>query len=351
MKHPIAVALALIVVACCAVAVTAITVIRGELTRSVTLPGKTVVEILPGENSRKIASRLREAGLIGSERIFRWAALWRRADRAIRFGRHEFQGTVSVATILEELARAPKPILRVTIPEGLTLREIGALLEAAGAVHADTYKAVACSQELRRLVDSPPAASCGEGYLFPDTYDLVPGMSAGDIVDLQSKRFRQVADPLIASAGSDKASPLSTAPFGREWQPVAAIVTLASIVEKETAVAGERPHIAAVFYNRLRAGMPLQTDPTVIYGVIDSGLPWNGNLTRAHLETATPYNTYMRRGLPPGPICNPGRASIAAALHPAASGDLYFVARGDGSHEFNRDLASHNRAVRRYQLH
>ena len=338
-------------VALAAAAVTAATVIRREITRSIDLQGKVAVEVMPGESSRRIAARLREAGLIESERIFRWAATWQRADRSIKFGRHEFQGRVSIASILEELARAPKPILRVTIPEGRTLREVAGLLAASGAVDAPTYLAVACSPELRGLVASPPGASCGEGYLFPDTYDLVPGMSAGEIVDLQAKRFREVTDPLFVAAAADPASPLAADPFGREWTREAAIVTLASIVEKETAVPAERPHIASVFYNRLRIGMPLQTDPTVIYGVIDSGALWDGNLTRAQLETATPYNTYMRRGLPPGPICNPGRESILAALHPDSTQDLYFVARGDGSHEFNRDLASHNRAVRRYQLH
>ena len=234
----------------------------------------------------------------------------------------------------------------MTVPEGLTIRDIAVLMEAAGAASAESYRAVACSEELRRLVGAPDSARCAEGYLFPDTYDLVPGMSPGNIVDLQVRRFREVALPLLEAPA---AAPVDSLPAGPS-RP-AALLTLASIVEKETAQASERPRIASVFYNRLRAGMLLQTDPTVIYGVIDSGAPWDGNLTRAHLTTATPFNTYLAKGLPPSPICNPGRASIEAVLHPSPGADLYFVARGDGSHEFNADLASHNRAVRRFQIH
>jgi len=344
MKRRILLVLVLLVLACSAAAVTAIAVIRGEIHRTVDLSGTVTVEVMPGQSLRSVAGGLRDAGLIGSERVFLGMAYWNGVDRAIKHGRHEFEGRVTLASVLEELARPPKPILRVTIPEGLTLREIGELLEEAGAVPADGYRAVACSEEFRRLVDAPAEAACAEGYLFPDTYDLVPGMSPGKVADLQAARFREVVDPLMASAPGtpETAGP----PEGR----LARLLTLASIVEKETGQASERPLIAAVFFNRLRLGMPLQTDPTVIYGVIASGLPWDGNLTRAHLTTATPYNTYMRKGLPPGPICNPGVASLEAVLRPAATRDLYFVARGDGSHEFSANLVDHNRAVRRYQM-
>ncbi|MFN2425394.1 MAG: endolytic transglycosylase MltG [Candidatus Binatia bacterium] len=346
MKRRILLVLALVVLAGLVTAVTVIAVIRGEIDRTIDVPGTTMVEVSPGQSLHLVAARLREAGLIGSERVFLTAAWWKGVDRAIKHGRHEFHGNVSLATILEELSRAPRPILRVTIPEGLTLREIGTLLEFSGAVSAESYAAVACSEEFRRLVDAPPEAQCAEGYLFPDTYDLVPGMSPGKVVDLQARRFRDVVDPLLAEAGPEAAPELNTAPDGR----VGRLLTLASIVEKETGQAAERPRIASVFYNRLRIGMPLQTDPTVIYGVIDSGMPWDGNLTRVHLKTPTPYNTYTRKGLPPAPICNPGRASLEAVLRPATGSDLYFVARGDGSHEFSRNLTDHNRAVRRYQL-
>lgn len=347
MMRRLLLALAALGIAATAAAVTAIVVIKGELGRRIEVGAPRTIEIRPGESLRSVAAELREAGLIRNERIFLGVALWKDVDRSIRHGRHEFEGTVTLESVLEELARTPKPILRVTIPEGFTVREIATLLEAVGAMPAASYLAVACSAELLRLVGAPDGVACAEGYLFPDTYDLVPGMSPGELVDLQVRRFRQVVEPLVAAAAGDpefeqRAGP----PEGR----LARLLTLASIVEKETGLAAERPRIASVFFNRLRAGMPLQTDPTVIYGVIASGEPWDGNLTRTHLTTATPYNTYMRKGLPPGPICNPGRASIEAVLEPLETGDLYFVARRDGSHEFSTNLADHNRAVRRWQL-
>ncbi len=347
MKRRIFLFLAFLVVAGFAAAVTAITVIRGELARTTALAATTVVEIRPGQSLRATAKQLREAGLIGSERVFLWMAFWKRADRSVKHGRHEFDGTVTLESVLEELGQPPRPMLRVTIPEGYSLREIASTLEAAGAVSAASYTAVACSAELLRLVAAPEGVACAEGYLFPDTYDLVPGMSPGKIIDLQTRRYREVVGGLLEGEAAD---PARAGKRAAEVDNPAKLLTLASIVEKETGLASERPRIAAVFYNRLRIGMPLQTDPTVIYGVIAAGLPWDGNLTRAHLQTPSPWNTYMRKGLPPGPICNPGLASVRAVLDPSADRDLYFVARGDGSHEFSANLADHNKAVRRYQL-
>jgi UPF0755 protein len=346
-KRRILLFLAFLVVAGFATAVTAIAVIKGELERKTELTTRTVVEIPPGQRLRTTARQLREAGLIGNEQVFLAAAWWKRADRNVKHGRHEFEGTVSLASVLEELSRPPKPMMRVTIPEGYSLREIAAALEKTGAVSAASYTAVACSEELRRLVDAPDGAPCAEGYLFPDTYDLVPGMSPGRIIDLQTRRYREVVGGLLESQVAD---PAQAGKRAAEVDTPARLLTLASIVEKETGLASERPRIASVFYNRLRVGMPLQTDPTVIYGVIAAGLPWDGNLTRAHLQTPSPWNTYMRKGLPPGPICNPGLASIRAVLEPDETRDLYFVARGDGSHEFSGSLVDHNKAVRRYQL-
>lgn len=346
MKRPILLVLLVLLFTAAAAAGTAVYVVRAQRGRSVRLPAPVTVEIQPGQSLRKTAARLREAGLIGSERIFLAMAWWKQADRSVKHGRHEFRDTVTPASVLEELTRMPKSILRVTVPEGLTIRDIAALMEQAGAASAESYRAVACSEELLRLVAAPETAHCAEGFLFPDTYDLVPGISPGDIINLQVRRFREVAAPLLDSKPEAAADALPD-----EIPRQAALLTLASIVEKETAQTSERQHIASVFYNRLKTGMLLQTDPTVIYGVIDSGQPWDGNLTRAQINTDTPFNTYTRRGLPPSPICNPGRASIEAVLHPAVAGDLYFVARGDGSHEFNADLPSHNRAVKRFQLH
>jgi UPF0755 protein len=336
-----------LVVGGAAVAVGAFTIVRQELARTIDVGAPRAIDIRPGQSLTAIARQLREAGLIADERIFLARAWWKGADRSVKHGRHEIEGKVSLDEVLEELTRPPKPILRVTIPEGRTLREIAGMLEAVGATSASSYLAVACSEELLRMVGAPGGTSCAEGYLFPDTYDLVPGMSPGRIIDQQTKRFREVVGARLETAAADPDRRQKT---GADLDHPSELLTLASIVEKETGLASERPRIASVFYNRLRTGMPLQTDPTVIYGVIDSGLPWDGNLTRAHLETPNPYNTYMRRGLPPGPICNPGLASVEAVIAPAQGHELYFVARGDGSHEFSATLVDHNRAVRRYQL-
>ncbi|MBI5504092.1 MAG: endolytic transglycosylase MltG [Deltaproteobacteria bacterium] len=310
-----------------------------------------MLDVAPGETPAQIARRLEEAGIVRSARLLLALARWRGADRAFRFGRHEFEGSLSAGDVLRELERTPKPVLRVTIPEGLTWREIGALLEAAGATSAADYQAAVCSEDFLREAGALKTANCAEGFLFPDTYDLVPGMSARRIAQIQLRRFRAVAAPLAAALGPTAHEPTGRGDAQDSPARLSRALTIASIIEKETAVVAERQLVAAVIYNRLRLGMPLQVDPTVIYGVIASGRPWDGNLTRGHLETPTPYNTYLRRERPPGPICNPGVASLRAALAPADASYLYFVARGgDGSHEFNASLADHNRAVRRFQI-
>jgi UPF0755 protein len=173
-----------------------------------------------------------------------------------------------------------------------------------------------------------------EGYLFPDTYYFPRNTPIDRIIQTMLDRFNTVFTP----AWADRARGIG---LSRHQ-----VVTLASIIEKETGAAGERPLIASVFHNRLARGMRLQSDPTVIYGIED----FDGNLTRAHLETPTPYNTYQVAGLPPGPIASPGRAALEAALFPEETDYLYFVARGDGTHQFSTRLDEHNEAVRRYQL-
>lgn len=325
--------------------------LRRELSAQVTLAQPVQLDVYPGEAADLIALRLQAAGVIRDHRLLLALARWRQVDRDFRHGRHVFEGTLGFEDVLEELIRTPKPILRVTIPEGLTFAEIGRLLEAAGAVSAADYRAAVCAPDFLTSVGASPLANCAEGYLFPDTYDLVPGMSAREIADLQSRRFREVMDPLMATGPSESAAAMLSPLGGKgETAKKGLFLTLASIVEKETAAPHERPMVAAVILNRLRLGMPLQVDPTVIYGVLAAGKPWDGNLTRRHLEDPTPYNTYTQRGLPPGPICNPGKASLEAALAPANVPYLYFVARGDGSHEFTSDLEAHNVAVRKFQI-
>ena len=219
---------------------------------------------------------------------------------------------------------------QVTVPEGLTVEQVATIFAGQGWVRRDRFLALA--RDPGFLSGLGIEVEHLEGYLFPETYTLI----------------RQETDEASVLR-------LMVAQFEREWATIRPaepgpmtrhqLVTLASIVEKETGVAEERPLIARVFLNRLQRNMRLQSDPTVIYGIPD----FTGNLTRAHLRQATPYNTYVIPALPPGPICNPGRAALEAVLRPADANALYFVSKNDGTHVFSTNLADHNRAVRTYQ--
>jgi len=232
--------------------------------------------------------------------------------------------------ILEKLARGEIITHAVTIPEGFTKVQIGDLLEQKGIIKKQEFLGLTDNREIVESYGlSGPSL---EGYLYPDTYQFGRGISAKMTVNTMVKRFEEIAAPLkerIEEVGMS----------------LEEVTTLASIVEKETGQGKERPLIAAVFLNRLKKRMRLASDPTVIYGITD----FNGNLTRKDLEEKTPYNTYVNYGLPPGPIANPGLESIKAVLYPADTDYLYFVSRNDGSHQFSKTLAEHNRAVQTYQ--
>jgi UPF0755 protein len=219
----------------------------------------------------------------------------------------------------------------VTIPEGRTAAEVFTLLEQAGLGGADVFACIASSPEW--LLRQALPATGVEGYLFPDTYAFGADASPEAILDAMTGRYRQQAAPL----GEERRRAGISEP---DW------VTLASLIERETGNAAERPLIAAVFLNRLRQGIPLQSDPTAIYERAAAG---ERRVTRADVLATSDYNTYQHRGLPPGPIANPGLAALEAALRPASVDYLYFVARNDGTHEFSRTLEEHNRAVQRYQ--
>jgi UPF0755 protein len=234
--------------------------------------------------------------------------------------------------ILHKLVTGDVMKYRITIPEGYTVRQIVLRLQELGIIEEqEEFLKLAFSAEF--------AAGLGiegksiEGYLFPDTYLLPKGVSPIEIIKTMVGKFKQVYGPDCEHRAVELAM------TDRQ------IVTLASIIEKETGVAEERPLISAVFHNRLKRGIPLCSDPTVIYGIAD----FDGNLRKKDLEQWTPYNTYLKKGLPPGPIANPGRSSLLAALYPAPVQYLYFVSRNDGSHYFSTTLREHNEAVRRYQ--
>ena len=294
---------------------------------------RAVAEILvePGDSLAAVVRKLRAQKLIANERLF---LLWARlsgVETKIHLGLYRFEAPVSSREILERLATGKGVFYKVTIPEGLTVKEIAALLAKMQIADGEKFLSEASSPEL--LATLPVPKENIEGYLFPNTYYFMPFTSEKNIVLAMSEQFRKKSWPVLE--GSNGAQGLTPHE----------LITLASIIEKESAIEAERPLISAVFHNRLKVGMPLQSDPTVIYGLKD----FQGNLTRKHLQDPSPYNTYRIAGLPPGPICNPGLSSIKAALEPAAVPYLYFVSKNDGSHQFSETLQAHNRAVRVFQ--
>lgn len=291
--------------------------------------------VSPGASSTSIARALEKKGVVEDSDLF-LAALWyRRATQRLQAGEYRFSQPASIFEVIDRLVRGDVFFLSVTIPEGLTLAETAALFEVKGLGDTRELEAVFGQTDLIDSLDSE--ASDLEGYLFPETYQLPRRPSAEDIARALVSRFKRVFN----EERREKAETLELT--ARE------LVTLASIVEKETGQADERPIIASVFWNRLRIGMPLQSDPTVIYALKKEG-NYNGNLRRSDLEMESPYNTYRHRGFPPGPIASPGLGSIDAVLNPPDTKYLYFVSKNDGSHHFSNTLREHNNAVRKYQI-
>lgn len=292
-----------------------------------------VLFVVPeGATLRRVARSLEGAGLVRSAVVFEGLARWQGAGSALRSGEYELRASDPPASILDALREGRVKMWEVSIPEGLTAVEIAARVEAAGLAGGDAFLAVVNDPASPRRygVEGPGL----EGYLFPETYHLARGLPADEVVGAMLAQFHAVFAECEAAI---RARGLSM----RE------AVTLASLVEKETGATHERPLIAGVFMNRLRLGMRLETDPSVIYGIAG----FDGNLTRAHLEDeSNPYNTYRIPALPPGPIANPGAEALRAVAQPAATDSLYFVSRNDGTHAFSRSYAEHVGNVRRYQL-
>ena len=295
-------------------------------------PREKTVLLPPGRGFAAVLAALGDAGVVSDPFRFKLLARLLGCDRRIRSGEYRFSSEMSPVEILNRLATGRVVLHALTVPEGSSLREIAALVGDAGIGDGQAFLARALSEEAAAARGIPGRTL--EGYLFPDTYYFPRDTEADRIIQTMLGRFEEMYDPTW------------TARAHRMHLTRHQVVTLASIIEKETGAAGERPVIASVFLNRLKRGMRLQTDPTVIYGIEN----FDGNLTRKHLETPTPYNTYRIDGLPPGPIASPGRASLEAVLFPEETDFLYFVAKGDGTHQFSTRLADHNEAVRRYQL-
>jgi UPF0755 protein len=349
--------LLLVVLFCASVAVGAGWAFYRLLTVPVPLSRPVTLMIEPGETAGAIAARLERLGVVRHGGALLALARYRGVDRNFRQGEHHFEGALAPDDVLDELVSHTEGALLVTIPEGRTWREIGEILEQSGVVSAAEYYAAVCDPALVAFAGAPPRANCAEGFLFPDTYDLSPTMTAAEIARLQVTRFHTVARQVLAEIPdglSNVIVPAAVTDGGPEGvlrdEPaqldlLRTGVTLASVIEKETGIADERGLVASVFHNRLRRGIRLQADPTVIYGLDISGTPWDRERLHQYLDQPGPYNSYTQWGLPPGPICNPGASALRAAFAPAESDYLYFVANGDGSHQFSRTLAEHNRAV------
>jgi UPF0755 protein len=293
--------------------------------------GSVDLSVEPGSSPREVALQVQQAGVdIQPALLYWWFRLSGQA-RQIKAGSYELERGATPREILSKLVRGEEALRSVTLVEGWNLRQVREALRTADQLKPLT--AGLAADELMLQIGMPGLAA--EGRFFPDTYTYAKGST--DVALLQ--RAARAMDKKLAAAWAQR-SPQSPLKSPEE------ALTLASIVEKETGRASDRPQIAAVFSNRLRIGMRLQTDPTVIYGL---GLQFDGNLRKADLLADTPWNTYTRTGLPPTPIAMPGRGALLAAVQPAASKAIYFVARGDGSSQFSATLDEHNRAVNKYQ--
>ena len=288
-----------------------------------------------GQAGASIARELEAEGITRDHRLF-VAALWlKKASDRLQAGEYRFTKPASTLDVIDRLASGDIYLMSVTIPEGLTVSETADHLARKGIGDADAFRAVFSRREFIASLD--PEASDLEGYLFPETYRFPRQPTPEEVARALTARFIQLFDEeRLAKAAS------------LEFD-VRDVVTLASIVEKETGRAEERPLIASVFWNRLNRRMALQSDPTIIYGLKRQGR-YDGNLRRDDLKLDFPYNTYRFPGLPPGPIASPGLAAIDAVLSPPETKYLYFVSKNDGSHYFSRTLREHTNAVQKYQV-
>ena len=291
---------------------------------------ETFVNVAPGSSVVAIGRMLETAGVVRSRYAFD-ILRWTRRGK-LQAGVYLFDHPAPVTEVYWRIARGDVFTISLTVPEGANVFDIAARVEHAGLGTRQDFMAAAASQT-GLIADLDPGAKSLEGYLFPDTYRFPPTVTAAQIVTAMVKRFRRAADELGLKVG------------------VHQVVTIASLVERETAVDAERPLVASVFLNRLAKNRPLQTDPSVIYGLELAG-KWRGTIYASDLSRDTPYNTYLHAGLPPGPVANPGMPSLRAAMDPAKTNYLYFVAAGtdaQGHALFAETLDEHNRNVAEYR--
>ena len=293
------------------------------------------VTIRQGASSSEIGRQLAAAQIVRDPRLFRTALWWTGRGRSLKAGEYRFDHAVTPLEVLDVLVRGDVYTRRLTFPEGLNIEEMAKLYEAHGFGKGSDF--VAAARNVNRIRELDEKASDLEGYLFPETYSLPRQISAARLVDLMVDRFLAVYDGKMRARAS------------AEGLTTRQAVTLASLIEKETGKPDERPIVAAVYRNRMKIGMPMQADPTVVYA-LSKAHRYDGNIRREDLSLDSPYNTYRYPGLPPGPIASPGTASLEAALMPAEAAYLYFVSRNDGSHVFAQTLDEHNANVRKFQI-
>ena len=293
------------------------------------------VQIPQGAGTTQIGQALVQAGIVKDQWTFRGALLWTRTSHLLKAGEYRFDRPMTAIDVVEKIARGDVYTRRLTFPEGLTIVEMAKLYEMRGFGEASRFVEAAGNASL--IHDLDPQATDLEGYLFPETYAIARTTPASKLVAMMVNRFRSVLTEDLRRQAEE------------QGLSIRQVVTLASLVEKETGNAEERPLVAAVYRNRVKTGMGMQADPTIIYALEKAGR-WDGNIHKQDLALDSPYNTYKYPGLPPGPIASPGRASLQAALAPADVPYLYFVSRNDGTHVFAKTLDEHNRNVQKYQI-
>jgi peptidoglycan lytic transglycosylase G len=309
--------------------------------------GPKFVLLRPGFSARRIAAELKQSGVLRSETAFLMVQYAR--GGTLKAGEYRFDSSASMLQVRQRLVQGDIYFHTVVIPEGYTLYDIAGAIEQAGLAPRQEFIDAAQSDSFL-IRDLAPGAKSLEGYLFPDTYHFTRTQDVHQMIATMVRRFRET----LKDIGADS---LCSAPitqlvdgnkFGESPCSTQPAVTLASVVEKETGVAEERSLVASVYYNRLRLKMPLQADPSVIYAALLAGR-YRGTIYVSDLHFDSPYNTYIHPGLPPGPIANPGRASLEAAISPAATNYLYFVSDNQGHHRFSRTLEEHNHNVAQYR--
>jgi peptidoglycan lytic transglycosylase G len=289
---------------------------------------QSFVQLRPGSSARRIAADLKKAGIIHSQYAF---LFWHytHGHKPLKAGEYSFDHPARLREVYDRIARGDIYVHLVVIPEGYNIYDIARTIEDAGLGRSEDFLKIART-DVSLIRDLDPRAPSLEGYLFPDTYRFTRTQSLHDLAAAMVHRFRQAAHEIGLN------------------QDVHTIVTMGSIVEKETAVDAERPEVASVFYNRIKRHMTLSTDPTVIYAALLNDR-YRGTIYRSDLQYDSPYNTYRNAGLPPGPISNPGKASLQAAMHPASTEYLYFVSDNQGHHRFSSTPEEHARNVAAYR--